>query len=131
MVDHLKNSALPRALSDVLADLADLVQKEIQLAKTELANKLSIKLHAGMWIAIAGSLGLVAVVVLVEASIFGVAAATGLALHWSCLIVAVVLAAVAGAAYFKGQASVKEEVVPSRTIHQVKQDIATIKEQFR
>jgi hypothetical protein len=66
----------------------------------------------------------------VQASIFGVAAASGLALHWSCLIVAVVLAAIAGATYFKGQADAKKEVTPNRTIHQVKEDIATVKEQF-
>jgi len=130
MADHLKNSALPRVLSDVMADLADLVRKEIQLAKSEVSNKLSIKVHAGIWMAIAGALGLVALLVLVQASIFGVAAASGLALHWSCLIVAVVLAAIAGAAYYKGQADAKKELTPNRTIHQVKEDIATVKEQF-
>ena len=130
MADHLKNSALPRVLSDVMGDLGDLVRKEIELAKSEVSNKLSTKFYAGKWMAIAGALGLVAVLVLVQASIFGVAAASGLALHWSCLTVAVVLAAIAGAAYLKGQADAEKEVTPNRTIHQVKEDIATVKEQF-
>ena len=41
MTDHLKNSALPRALSDVLADVVDLLQKEMRLARTEMSEKLS------------------------------------------------------------------------------------------
>jgi len=48
MADHLKNSALPRALSDVVSDLADLFQKEIRLARAELSEKLSLKIRAGV-----------------------------------------------------------------------------------
>ena len=33
MADNLRNSPLPRALSDVVADFADLFQKEIRLAR--------------------------------------------------------------------------------------------------
>lgn len=40
MADNLKNSVLPRALSDVVADLADLLQKEIGLARAEMSAKL-------------------------------------------------------------------------------------------
>ena len=54
----------------------------------------------------------------------------GIALHWSCLIVAAVLAAAGGAAYAKGIADAREELTPTRTIRQVKQDIATAKEQL-
>jgi hypothetical protein len=130
MAESLKNSALPRAFSDVVADLADLVQKEIGLARTELSNKLSVKLRAGVWMAAAGGIGAIALLVLVEAAVFGLAAATHLAMHWSCLIVAAVLAVIAGGFYAKGQADAEEELSPNRTIHQVQQDIATVKEQF-
>jgi len=44
------------------------------------------------------------------------------------LIVAAVLAAAASAAYAKGSADAGEELTPSRTIRQVKQDIATARE---
>jgi hypothetical protein len=131
MADHLKNSALPRALSDVVSDLADLFQKEIRLAKAELSHKLSLKIRAGVWISVAAGLGLVAALVLVEAMVFGIAAAFGIALHWSCLVVAALFAAAAAAAYAKGSADDQEELYPSRTVEQVKQDIATAKEQLR
>ncbi len=131
MADHLKNSPLPRALSDVVADLVDLFQKEIRLARAELSEKLSLKIQAGAWISAAAALGLVAVLVLVQAAIFGIASAFGIALHWSCLAVAALLAVIAAAAYAKGRANAKEELSPTRTIYQVKQDIATVKEQLK
>jgi uncharacterized membrane protein YedE/YeeE len=131
MTDNLKNSALPRALSDVVADLADLFQKEIRLARAELSEKLSLKIQAGIWMAAVAALGVVTLLVLVQAAIFGIASAFGIALHWSCLAVAGLLAVMAAAAYSKGRADAKEELSPTRTIYQVKQDIATAKEQLK
>jgi hypothetical protein len=128
MVD-LKNHPLPRALSDVLADLADLFQKEMRLAKAELSEKLSIKAWAGVWMAVAAVFGLLAVILIVQAAVFAVAT-FGFAMHWSCLIVAAVLAAVGAAAFAKGRADAAEDFTPNRTIHQVKQDIAIAKEQL-
>jgi len=130
MAESLKRSALPRALSEVFADLADLVQKEIRLARTELSDKLSIKVRAGIWAAAAASIGIIALLLIVQAAVLGLAAATGLALHWSCLIVAAFLVALAGATFAKGKADAEQELSPNRTIHQVQQDIATVKEQF-
>lgn len=131
MADHLKNSMLPRALSEVVSDLADLFQKEIRLARAEISEKLSLKIRAGVWISVAAALGLIVALVLVQAMVFGIAAGFGLALHWSCLIVAGLLAAAAAAAYAKGSANAQDELYPSRTVQQVKQDIATAKEQLR
>lgn len=129
MVEHLKHSVLPRVLADVVGDLADLVQKEMRLAKTELSEKLSNKLRAGLWMGIAGGFGLVAFLLIIQGIVFGIAT-FGIALHWSCLIVAAVLAVAAGGFYAKGAADAREELTPNRTIHQVKQDIATAKEQL-
>ena len=81
MADHLRNSPLPRALSDVVSDLADLFQKEIRLARAELSEKLSVKIQAGVWILAAATLGLFAVLVLIQAAIFGIASGFGIALH--------------------------------------------------
>ena len=131
MANHLKNSALPRALSDVVGDLADLFRKEIDLARAEISEKLSIKIQAGLWYSIAGVLGCVVLLALVQALIFGIASGFGIALHWSCVIVAALLAAIAGAAYAKGHANAQEDLAPERTLYQVQQDIATVKEQLK
>ena len=129
MVEHLKHSVLPRVLADVVGDLADLVQKEMRLARTELTEKLATKLRAGLWMGVAGVLGLIAFLLVIEGIVFGIAT-MGLALHWSCLLVAAVMAVAAGAFYALGAAKAREELTPTRTIRQVKQDIATAKEQL-
>jgi putative superfamily III holin-X len=130
MADDTRNAALTRALSDAVADLADLLQKEVALARAEIAAKLSNKLRAGAWIAAAAGLGFMAAFLIAQAAVFGIAAATGLALHWACLIVAGLLGAAAFAAYAVAKAGAEEDVTPHRTIRQMKQDIAAAKEQF-
>jgi hypothetical protein len=127
MAEHLRNSALPRALANVVGDLADLLQKEIHLAKAELTEKFSARLRAGVWIGAAAGLGAVALLLIIQGIVFGIAS-FGIPLHWSCLIVAAVLAAAAAAAYARGSAEASAELTPTRTIRQVKQDIATARE---
>jgi hypothetical protein len=127
--EQLKTSALPRALSDVVADLADLFQKEMRLARAEISAKISSKLQAGIWMSVAGVLGLVAALLLVQALVFGIAS-FGIALHWSCLIVAGVMAAGGALAFLKGRADAQEDMTPTVTIRQIKQDITTAKEQL-
>jgi hypothetical protein len=38
--DRLRNSGLVQAVTDLFADLAELLQKELQLAKTEVTEKI-------------------------------------------------------------------------------------------
>jgi hypothetical protein len=125
--EQLKNSALPRALAEVFADVADLFQKELQLARAEFSAKLSTKVRAGVWLAAAAGLALAAALLLVQAAVFAIAA-FGIPLHWSCVIVAAAMAVAAALAYAKARADSREELMPSRAVHQVKLDIATAKE---
>jgi putative superfamily III holin-X len=127
--ERVKNAALPHAVSDVVADVADLFRKEVRLARAEISAKIGTKLQAGIWMSAAVVLGLIAGLLVVQAIVFGIAN-TGIALHWSCLIVAAVLAAVAGLSYAKGRADAEEDLTPTRTLQQVKRDISTAKEQL-
>lgn len=127
--DPLRNSTLTRTVSDVVTDLADLFQKELRLAKAELSAKLATKVQAGVWMAAAAVLGLVAALLVVQALVFAIAS-FGIPLHWSCLIVAAVLAAGAAFAFLRGRADAREELMPTRTLAQIKADIATTKEQL-
>lgn len=129
MNEKLKDSALVGALSDVIGDLADLVQKEIRLAKTELTAKISQKVLGGIWLAVAGGIGLLAVMVLVEAAVFAIAS-YGIAIHWSCVIVAGALAILGGAAFVKGRADAQVELTPTHSLHQIQRDVAAAKEQL-
>lgn len=125
--EHLKNAALPRTLVEIVADIADLLQKEMRLARAEIAAKFASKLAAGVWILAGSALGFIAALLLVAAFVLGIAS-YGIALHWSCLIVAGVLGAVAMLVFLKGRADAEDSVMPDRTFHQLKQDIAVAKE---
>jgi hypothetical protein len=78
--DALRNTGLTRAITDLLADLSDLVQKELRLAKAEVAENISSRLQAGVWISIAAVLAFIAALLVVEAAVFAIAS-YGLALH--------------------------------------------------
>jgi hypothetical protein len=128
-LENTKQAVLPRILSTVIGDLAELVQKEFRLARAEIIDKLNTKLQASIWLAVAGVLGLVTLLLLVQAAVFAIASA-GVALHWACLIVATVVVVLAALAFLKGRSDAKEEITPNRTINQIKQDISTAKEQL-
>ena len=127
--ERLRNATLPHVLSEVVADVADLFQRELRLAKAEISEKIATKLNAGIWTSAAGVLALMAVFIVLQALIFAIASA-GIAMHWSCLIVAAGLTAMAAAAFFKGRAGAQEDLTPDRTIHQIERDISTLKEQL-
>jgi hypothetical protein len=120
---------LPNALSDSIGDLADLIQKELRLAKAEIAEKVSNKFRGAIWIAAAGILGFLAAILAVQAAVFAIAS-YGIPVHWSCLIVSGVFACLAALAFLTGRANAAEDVTPTRTVQNVKQDIATAKEQL-
>jgi Putative Actinobacterial Holin-X, holin superfamily III len=127
--ERLRTAVLPQVLSEVVADVADLFQKELRLARAEISDKIATKLHAGIWMSAAGILGLVTVLAMVQAIILLIAS-YGIALHWASLIVAGILAVLAASAFFSGWANAQETVVPTRAIHQINKDISTAKEQL-
>lgn len=125
----VKESTLIRSLSDLASDFADLLQKELRLARAEITENLSSKFQAGIWMTAAGVIGFLAVLVLLEAIIFGLIE-LGLSPFWAALLVAVVLAGIGAASFFKGRSDAAKELTPHRTIRQVKEDIRTTKEQL-
>ena len=127
--EQFKQSSLAASLSATLAGFGDLFQKELRLARAEMSEKLSAKMRGGVWIAVAGLLALIALLLVLQAAVFAIAS-FGIALHWACLIVAGVIGAGAAAAYYRGRADAQEDLIPTRTINQIKRDIATTKEQL-
>src|SRR6476660_5958823 len=67
--ERLRNSGLTQALSDLFGDLGHLVQKEIQLAKAEITDKITSRLRASVWMVAAGFLGLIAALLVGEAAV--------------------------------------------------------------
>ena len=128
--DNLWETRLIRAVTDLGADLVDLVQKELRLARSEIVQKLTLGLQAGAWFAIAAALGFFAIVLVLEALVFGIAAA-GVPLWGSCLLVAFVLSVLAGIAFYYARRQSSQDMTPVRSARQFTKAIGTVREQLR
>ena len=109
--------------------LPGLVRAELRLARAELSDTISKGMQAGIWMAAAGVIALLAVFLLLQGIVFGLAN-LGLAVHWSCLIVAAVLAGGAGLHFYYGRSLAHGALMPKRTVHQIGEDISAVREQL-
>jgi len=132
--DGLRKAPLPRTLADVLGDFADLVSKQIQLARAEMAAKmaanLSSALFASAWVIVAALLFLLAGVLLIEGAVFALAS-MGIALYWSCCIAAAVLAVVGAGLFMYARSAARDSLTPARSIRQINKNVHAAKEQLR
>ena len=125
--EGLGGSTLPRALSASVADFADLVQKEMRLARAEIGEKLATKVHAVAWMIVAAMLGFVAILLMMAGLVIWIST-LGISLPAAYLIVAAATAGLAMIAYYAGRDYARESLAPERTIHQVNRDIQETKE---
>lgn len=118
-------------MSEVGSDLAYLVQTEFRLARAEMGEKVGSVADAGVWLAIGALLGLAGLIVL----LFDVArwiTVAGLPAEWSLLVVAAVALVVGGLVVLVGVARLRSsELVPNRTLEQMREDYETAKEHVR
>src|SRR5947209_15084034 len=119
--DGIRNSALIRTITDLLEAVPDLFRKEIRLALAEFSQKAKDGVKASVWMLAAGFLALISFFILIEAVIFGIAS-LGLALHWSCAIVAAILGAAAGGSFFYGHSTMPDTLVPARSVREISAD---------
>jgi hypothetical protein len=124
-----RDSGLVRAATDLFADLSDLIQKEIRLARAEIVHKLTLGVRGGVWMAVAGVLGFLAVIFVLEGAVFAIAS-TGIALYGACFIVAATLLLIAAGAFISGRSQAEAEFAP-RTARQLGATLRTAKEQLR
>jgi hypothetical protein len=123
--------SVPDILKDLLAQFTDLVRMEGQLARAEVSEKIN-RTAGGLVLVMIGAVLLIpALVVLLEAAVAALMR-SGMAALWAALIVGgvalligIVLLLV-GAARFKAK-----NLMPSRTVTQLQQDIAVAKHQMR
>ncbi|MFC6042049.1 phage holin family protein [Nocardioides hankookensis] len=108
-----------RLVHDATKDISTLVQKEIQLAKSEL--KVSVKaggIGIGMFAAAVFLLVLAIIMLSVSIAYFINWNGDGLALHWAFLIVFGFYVVLAGLLVFLGVRSVKKVRAPEKAIEQ-------------
>ena len=111
-------------------DMTLLVRQEIQLARTEMSDKLSrfttnlVSVMSGGFVAYLGGLALVAALILAIRDL------ANISLAWSALIVGAVLAIVGYVMLQKGVKELKRvDLAPRRTVETLKDDVQWAKEQ--
>jgi uncharacterized membrane protein YqjE len=129
MARELRKPSLPEVVSDALSDFADLFRKELRLAQAELSSNVSTKLRGSIWLALAGLFALLALALILGGLVAWITT-FDVSLHFAFLSVAAGVGLVAVLAYAAGRSEAHAELIPSRTISQVKQDIETTKEQL-
>jgi cytochrome c biogenesis protein CcdA len=127
--ESIRDSGLVRAATDLFADLSDLIQKEIRLARAEIVHKLTLNVRGGIFMAAAGVLGFLALIFVLEGIAFAIASA-GLGPYWACFIVAAGLLLIAAAVFIAGRSQAEADLAP-RTTRQLGATLRTAKEQLR
>jgi hypothetical protein len=123
--------SISQLLSDSLSELAKLIQNEVDLARAEVAEKLTLVGGAAKLI-VAGSLLLLpALVTLLIAAALGLVH-LGLAPPLAYLIVGLLAAAVAGSLVWTGIGRLSANALkPTETLGEIRRDRATAKELIR
>lgn len=118
-------------LSDIVSQIGRILRKEAALAKAEVGENLS---RAGLAIGLivgAALLALVALIALAGAGVAALVAVLGWAPHWAALAVGGGIAFVAICLAVKGIHDLKpERLMPNRSIANVQQDVALMKERI-
>src|SRR5579871_931044 len=128
MVHRNDNRTIVNLFADVIGDAAHLFQTEIRLIRAEINDKIARLANGGTLVA-AGAIAAVAAAFLLLQDIVRWLAVAGLADQWGYLIVGLVVGAVGVALLVSGINRVKStNLMPDRTLDQLKADFATVKE---
>ena len=112
---------------DIVRNLQEMVRSEIRLAKVEIRGEVKQAVSSGAWIAAGGVAAMSAWIFLLWALAY--ALATRMSMWAATLIVALVMAAAAGALIMNGIRRAKRvHLIPERTVESVKENLAWMKQ---
>lgn len=121
---------LASVLTQVVSEVAYLLQTEIRLAKAEAGEKLSNAASAATLIGIGAVLILPGLFILLMAAVRWLEVA-GLPTQWGFLLVGVLVCGIGVVLAIKGANNLKgSALVPKRTIEQVRADLSVAKEKI-
>lgn len=117
-------------IGELVADAQDLVRKEIDLAKQEVRNEVNKAKDTAISVAIGGAMAAIGGLLLVLMLVHLLASVFHLSLWVSYLIVGLIFAIVGGVLLVRARSKASDiNLVPQETVHEVKKDVAWIKQQ--
>ena len=124
-----ENRSVGELLRDLATDVSSLVRQEIALARTEAQDKVNQAMVAVMAIIAGALIAFAALIILLDALVFGLVEA-GLQRWLAALIVGVVVALIGFFLVRKGQNDLSaSRLTPERTAANVRKDVHLMKEQ--
>jgi hypothetical protein len=126
------NRSVPDLLGDLVNQTTTLVRKEVQLARAELGEKVSVVGAAGMSLGIGAALLLGALIALIQGAIALLVEFFGLSTTVSAIIVAALTGLIGYLVLRGGLAKLQNfNLTPDRTVAQLSRDAQVAKEQVR
>jgi hypothetical protein len=117
-------------ISGLVSDAQQLVHREVDLAKREVAIQIDKVKQGAVTLSIGAGLAVIGALLLGHMLVYLVQDLTGLSIWVSYLIVGAIIAVGGGLLLMQGMKQIKEvDPVPRETIESVKEDIQWIKEQ--
>jgi len=131
MATRASSRPLTSLMTQVVSDLAYLLQTEIRLARAEISEKLSRAANGAIYIGISAILLLTGIFVLLLGAVRWLEVA-GLPNQWGFLLVGGVVVAAGIVLALMGSKNLKgSALMPGRTIEQVRADFTVAKEHVR
>lgn len=128
MMPAQEGRSVGELLRDLLGDVSDLIRQEMRLARTEAQDKIGQMVTAIVSMVAGGLIGFAALIVLLDALVYGLTEA-GLERWAAALIVGVVVAIVGFVLVRKGQNDLSAaNLAPERTAANVRRDVNLVKE---
>lgn len=138
MENPKESRSLGSLFRELTTDTRDLVQQEVQLAKTEVSEKVDVLQKNMVWIAIGGAVLLAALLTLVGAlsaaltALFAQFMSLDIAVWLGPLVLATILGLVGYGLIMKGKETIKDEgMALDRTTDSLREDRKLIKEKVR
>jgi hypothetical protein len=128
----MANRSIPEIFTDLIGQLTALLGKEGELARTEMSEKIT-QVGVGLGLLVAGAVLLIpALVILLQAAVSALVTAGYLKESLSALVVGGAALIIGLIFALAGMSRIKaKRLVPNRTVHQIKRDVAVARQQTR
>lgn len=127
-----ESKSVPDLIGDLMREASELFRTEGRLIRSEISDKFTQLQVGGGSIAAGAICLLVALIILAQALVIGLANVAEMGPGWAALIVGVAIAVIGALLLFKGKKDLEPaNLTPDRTAQQLRKDTQLVKEQTR
>ncbi|WP_108503043.1 phage holin family protein [Paracoccus indicus] len=131
MADH-RETGTGNLIAELMDHVSSLLRKEVDLARTEVAEKMNSALGGIISMAVALVFAIVALNTLSAAIVSWLAEAVDLGAGWASLIVTVVFGLIAVMLIMRGKKTLQaRNLAPSKTGQNLRRDVESVKEAYK